>query len=511
MNKFLTIFLFVVISVFYGSFLSFSPVHLNQDELGFALNAYSIVQTGNDENGRFMPLYFWHLGVMWATPVIVYLTAIFLEFLPLSEITIRLPSVFMGMVNLFLIYLLSFKIFKKKFLALISVSFLALTPVHFIQSRMLLDNLYPLPFIIGWLLFLYIFMENRKIKWLALGMFLLGFGIHSYHPPKIWMPLYFLATLLILWRGYSKKSILISSIFFILPLLPFIWWLPKYPDTLIDQVRFTGLYNTQLDPFQGLLSLLNSEGILSRLRVYISYFNLKFLFLHGDLTLIHSTRNVGVFLFSFAVLLPLGIYLALRKKDKFFKLILFGFFSAPIPASLVLVQDRASRILVILPFAVLLATYGASHLLAHKFRFFKILAVLLLILIPIQFSFFLKDYFTGYRERSYTWFNYNIPGILEEVIKQDNLQSHSRIYIDNRTWLIQPYWKFYLIKNNRTDLLSKTEYYTDINLNELPKGSLLEYRFDNLALKQQIQGSNFRKIKEITEPDGFVSYFLYKN
>lgn len=511
MNKLLLIFLFLGIGILYASFLNISPVHLNQDELGFSLNAYSIQKYGIDENGRFMPHYFWHLGVMWSTPVIVYLTAIFLKFLPLSETVIRLPSVFVGLTDIILIYFLSLKIFKKKYLALVSMFLLVLTPVHFIQSRLLLDNLYPLPFVLGWLFCLYLFMESRKLKWLALSVFLLGLGVHSYHPPKIWMPLYFLATVLILWKSNFKKNIWISFVFFILPLLPFIWWLPKYPDTLTDQVRYVGLYNTQLNPLQGLLSVLTIEGILSRLNVYIGYFDLKFLFLQGDSSLIHSTQKVGVFLFPFVILLPLGIYLALRKKDKISKLILFGFFTAPVPASFVLNQDRVSKELVILPFAVLLVTYGVNYLLNHHLNFFKILAVVLLILIPLQFSFFLADYFTNYRKRSFSWFNYNISGTLEEVIKQNNLQANTKIYLDNKTWFIERYWKFYLIKNGRTDLLSKTEYYTDINLDELPKGSILEYRFDNLALAQKIQGSNFRKIKEITEPDGTVSFFIYRN
>lgn len=109
MKTLLFVLLIFITAVVHGLFLYRTPVHFNQDELGFSLNAYSIVKSGSDENGRFLPLYFWHLGVMWSTPIIVYLTAVFLVFLPLSELTVRLPSVFVGLIDIVLIYFLAKK------------------------------------------------------------------------------------------------------------------------------------------------------------------------------------------------------------------------------------------------------------------------------------------------------------------------------------------------------------------------------------------------------------------
>src|SRR3989344_4804229 len=102
----------VAVGILYASFLGRTPIHFNQDELGFSLNAYQISKTVFDENDRFMPLYFWHLGVMWATPIIVYLTAVILKFLPLNESIIRLPSVFIGVVGISLMWFLGKLVFK---------------------------------------------------------------------------------------------------------------------------------------------------------------------------------------------------------------------------------------------------------------------------------------------------------------------------------------------------------------------------------------------------------------
>src|SRR3990167_4246822 len=107
MRKIKNILLFVLlilVAVFLYSFrLDYVPVHLNQDEMMFSLNAYSIAQSAKDYYENYLPFYFWHLGSFWATPVIVYLTSLFLKFLPLNEVVIRLPSVSIGVLTIFLI------------------------------------------------------------------------------------------------------------------------------------------------------------------------------------------------------------------------------------------------------------------------------------------------------------------------------------------------------------------------------------------------------------------------
>ena len=59
-------------------------------------------------NGTFMPLYF-HMPTIganvWFHPMIVYLTAIVLKLLPFSEVSVRLPSVIVGTIDIALIYL----------------------------------------------------------------------------------------------------------------------------------------------------------------------------------------------------------------------------------------------------------------------------------------------------------------------------------------------------------------------------------------------------------------------
>lgn len=142
--------------------LSQTPVHLVQDELAFALNAHSITNSLHDTNGTFLPFYFKHLDTFWATPVVTYLTAVLLIFLPLSETNVRLASVLVGITSILLIMLLTQRIYRRQLLTYIAGLLAATTPALFMHSRLLLGNLYPVPFVLLWLLFLKKFIDEKR-------------------------------------------------------------------------------------------------------------------------------------------------------------------------------------------------------------------------------------------------------------------------------------------------------------------------------------------------------------
>lgn len=498
--------------ILYAGFLSKVPVHLNQDELGFALNAYSVSHTGFDENGRFLPLYFWHLGQMWATPVMTYLAALVLKFLPLSEVSVRLTSVLVGVIDIVLLWMLSRRYFKSIAWAYLSAILLIITPAHLIHSRLLLDNLYPVPFVLGWLLCIQLALEKHKVKYLFLAVFILGVGVHSYHAAKITMPFYFLTTLVIVFFNFKNKLYLLPGLFaaFLAPIIPLFLWLRSYPDTIFDQVRYTKIYDPRLSLGGGLLTLISPESLVKRVEVFISYFNPDLLFLRGDNSLIHSTHLSGVFLVPFIIFIPLGIYQLFKKTSTFNKLIIFGFLTFPLAGAIAGDHNRISRNLVILPFAILIATVGTQFMWNKKKQAWKIICLILIFLSLIQFIFFYYDYLKNYLTRSYVEFRYNIPGALETTIKDQTLLGSKNIYLDNKVEFIDRYWRFYLIKHSREDLLSRTIYINPdlINYDSLQNNSLLVLSQNEISgLKKQV--GNFKKINDITESDGTSRFYIF--
>ena len=67
---------------------------------------------------------------------------------------------------------------------------LALTPAHVVHSRLAMDFIYPVPFVMAWLLCLLIYLERRRLRWLFLATVFLGLGFFSYIASVITMPLW---------------------------------------------------------------------------------------------------------------------------------------------------------------------------------------------------------------------------------------------------------------------------------------------------------------------------------
>ena len=89
-----------------------NPPGLTPDEASLGYNAYSILKTGKDEYGTFMPIIFKSFGD-YKPGLYVYLTVPFVAILGLNETAVRLPSVFSGVFTVFLIYLISKELFKR--------------------------------------------------------------------------------------------------------------------------------------------------------------------------------------------------------------------------------------------------------------------------------------------------------------------------------------------------------------------------------------------------------------
>src|SRR3989344_1238336 len=80
-----------------------NPPHLTPDEAAVGYNAYSILKTGRDEYGEFLPIIFKSFGD-YKPGLYVYLTVPSVAILGLNEFAARLPSAFFGIISVFLIY-----------------------------------------------------------------------------------------------------------------------------------------------------------------------------------------------------------------------------------------------------------------------------------------------------------------------------------------------------------------------------------------------------------------------
>ena len=398
----------LAVTALYGFRLEHTPPHLHRDEVMFALQAQSIASTGRDLEGRWYPLFFEMRAMgehVWFQPVLVYFTALFLKVLPLDEQVVRLPSIAVGLIDVLLMYFIARRIFQTERWAFFVAAILALTPAHVIHSRLAMDFIYPVAFVMAWLLCLLIYLDRRRLRWLFLATVLLGIGFFSYIASMITMPLLVLVTLLALWTTStpSVRPYGVAVAGFLCPLLLAMPWLLYHWSFVTDtlgryQIGVAANAGGPTTPHgspdvivRGVLAGLRPAMLTERMSLYWRFFDPAYLFVSGGFSrLTSSTRHVGLFLLPFLVLVPLGLVQMLTVRRTPTSLVIFlGFVLAPVAACLTVLEPYASdRELVLLPFGVLIAAFGAERLLGLRTRLGRTSALCLLALLPLHFLFF---------------------------------------------------------------------------------------------------------------------------
>ena len=162
----------------YATRLGYAPIYLTHDEVNFSLQAVSVAPTGRDLNGRLFPVYFSEPEfAAGRDPMMIYVTALALTVLPLSDAAVRLPTALVGVMTIVLLLILWSKISPRAWMPLVAALCLSCSPGWFIHSRLALSVIYPLPFVVIWLLALRQYEVQPRPIWLFTGAASLGLGI----------------------------------------------------------------------------------------------------------------------------------------------------------------------------------------------------------------------------------------------------------------------------------------------------------------------------------------------
>ncbi len=492
----------VVVAAFYATRLSYVPIYLIHDEVKFSLQAQSIAASGRDLNGRLLPLYFaepeFKAG---RDPVMIYVTALALKALPLSQFAVRLPTALVGVLDCVLMFFVARRLFKSDRLGLVAAALLALTPGHFIHSRMALSILYPLPFILAWLWCLDRYLETGSRPALIGVGAVLGMSIYSYLGSVVMAPIYLALTIGIIsqrhgWREWRQA--VPAVIAFAVALLPALAWQIAYPDRiteLLNGYRIPGSGDTLGNSLGGMLS---ANGLRMRIGLFWSFFSPSFLFIAGDSSAINSTRTTGFFPIVFAILLPVGLYEMARGRGSPISLaIVGGFLTSPL-AGVLSGELEANRVLYVLPFGVLVATYGVQRWLDARTAIVRWGTAALLIAVPIQFAAFYSDYLGSYRTRTSFWFGGNLPGALTEVIKR----SPQAIYVSREIPYADAYWRFAAIEGGRSDLIDRVSYVDGASVPDGPAGAVLVCATSPASCRAARSSPAWKPVASFEEPDG---------
>lgn len=522
------------------------PPGLFGDEVDTGYQAYSILKTGRDYFGNFLPIHFQSFGD-WRVPLFIYLDTIFVRFLGLSELAVRLPSAILGILGVLAAYFLAKKITSQVRIALLAAFFLAISPWHVQLSRIGLEAIFlPVLFPLGIVAFLKGIEVQKGYKWLMVSGFILGLSVYAYNTPKLFLPLLVL-TLILIWR----KELLADRkrVFFFLTAL-FIILIPLGVDFIkgSGQARFLSISifsDSQVSEkvrlarencdYQGIVArLLHNKATVwtdTFIKNYLSSVSTDFLFAKGDLNPRHAVGGRGeLYLFELPFLI-LGLVLvflkAFKEKKNIYKFILFWLILAPVPAAMTLGGGtHAIRLFLFLPLLQILTAMGMfvvwEFLKSKKARVFYILC--LTIIISLSLSMYLHDYFTHYPKISGRWWNYGYREIFEYVNKVE--AKYDKIYI-SPSW--EPSIVYTLFYSHYPPQLVQREitisavdigkyHFLSPDVSRLKRGEgamrtlyiLNPAELELVGLKLE-SSSGLKFIKEIKAPDGSSSFVIFSS
>lgn len=354
-----------------GGFLRFyqitaNPPSLNIDEVSYGYSAYSILKTGRDENGVFMPLFFKSIGD-YKNPVLIYSMVPSIAFFGLNEFAVRFTTALAGTLSIPMFFLLLSSLIKNSKVALFGAAILTISPWHTYYSRFASDHLMGV-FILILGMWCFQRMIEKGRAWVFPSAFTLVFSMYTYHSQRFFVPLFVTSLLIINFKKIKlqKNNIYFFVLISLLLLLPLIYFSIFGPANTRAGMIFLSLdidYTRYV-----ILDHLHKAGenfllFFFWVKRYLNYFQPDFLFFNGLNMTKPGTLGLGVlYLFELPFLL-FGIFELIRNKVQNRFVIILWVILGIIPASLTNNEQSAGRTLLTIPAIIAIVALGFSRFL----------------------------------------------------------------------------------------------------------------------------------------------------
>ncbi len=455
-------FILILVLAFFLRFyqLGLVPASLNWDENSNAYNAYSILKTGKDEYGNFLPLTNRSFDD-YKPPLYMYLNIPTVSIFGLTPQAARLPSAFFGFLTVVLIYFLTKFIFRNQkqvnteFVAQMSMLLLAISPWHVHFSRIGFEaNVGLFSAVAAITTFLY---GLKNIKVFILSAIIFGIAAYSYHSVRIYLPLLLLAAVLFYrndLKVLSKKILIIWVLIvtlLVVPLFiftPFISITQRYTTATSElrreeaekSINYMEQDKTANFPFENIIHNRRVFTSLTVLDNYLWHFDFNFLFTKGDDNLRHHIQGQGMFYLWQLPFVVFGIYQLIKKRTRESLFIFAWLLIAPLAAAPARPSPHAVRSLaMVIPLTIIIA-YSISALVNKKTLVSKVILALTLVIGIFSFISYEHDYFVHYPlENSSSWqYGYSIAAAETEKLKDQ----YEKIRVDGKLEQAYAFWLF---------------------------------------------------------------------
>ena len=425
LNKYLTTIALIFISLASVTLflykLTTAPPSLNADEAANAYDAYSILKTGKDQYGNFLPLRFKSFGD-YKLPLLTYLAVPFIKIFGLNELGIRmvnLPFVFFFPI---VVYLLTTELLNKVSISLTATFLIAFSPGLQLLSRQAHEGYLTAFFLtLSFYLFLKFFKKQNFLNYLLFIICCLIF-LFGYHSSRLWAGFF----LIIFFYFIIKKQIKWLCILGILGVLGIF----AVTDILNSPSRVKNLLFFNNIGFTLKINELRAEGgsrfLYNKLTVgardiifqYLNYFSPQFLVEKGDENIRFGFPGVSPISPIEYIFLFVGLFFLFAKKEKWRYLILFMLLFSPISGALSWAGISITRTIFIFIPISMIVSYGLINFTKKRPFLFLLFAFFHLLFQYYSWDFYLNHYpkraivlrswQAGYKElASYIKKNYN--------------------------------------------------------------------------------------------------------
>lgn len=482
-----------------------NPKSMYGDSLTLVYDAYSILKTGHDQKGEYLPLVF-SLGGS-RPPLYVYATLPFVALFGPSEIAARSVSVLSGIGIIILMFFIG-KVLLDSKLGLIASALVALSSWDLSLSRGAFETHFAL-FLALFGVYAFFKAERNKIWYLVSAIFF-ALPAQTYSTYRLIIPLFAVFLFVIykknLLNFFRKQKVLALSCLWVLVFSTFLSIWLMVGNQKGDRFSEINVF-TREDINSQLVQQINNDRKLDQLpkpasaifnNKYIGYVGLiaenyvrnffpSFLILHGDRNPRHNPGEKGELYWIDVLLIVFGIIFLYKNNRKILKLIVGWILISPIATALV-GEPHALRDSFLLPPLLLLASYGLWVIWnQRKLKFRKTFLVGLGLLFLLQFGFFIdRFYFISSNKNASFWsysareateialknkdqFDYiilstNIPDMEFAYPVYTKLDPNTVIYQNKNVQKEKEYFKGYRILN-----------YDNVYIGEIPRGNLRSF------------------------------------
>jgi 4-amino-4-deoxy-L-arabinose transferase-like glycosyltransferase len=428
--------------------LSHLPGGFHGDEAAYGYNAYALWRTGADEYGENFPLTLKSFED-YKPALYAYLAIPSIALLGVTESATRFPSTLFGTLTIYLLYIVTKRIFSNNnHVGLIAAFLLAISPWHIVFSRTTSEVTVSLFFILVFFLSLLKLKDAHKPLFVFSAIAAGTLAIMTYTASRMFVPIVAVITFFSSVRFAGKKLSYSTPIFLVSLFIASISfaYLQLSADNRFSQVSIFHNPNTKLileeqireDEFMptAITRMFHNKAINYARTIianYSTYFSLDFLALEGGFPQRQRIPNVGLFYLWQIIFLLAGVFFILSSRNKNGYTLLALWIMLLLPTAITFDDvPNVYRSIVILPILIMIISLGITEgfavLRSNYGKRMVILASIALLVVGTYEGLYFFHQYSGHGEKHQPWHrDFAMKGLVSAI--NTHHESFDTVYV----------------------------------------------------------------------------------